>query len=208
MAQRNYWYLDNENVIKKGIKDFKWEPGMSISQRRKSCINLHEALKKDGKNPLDISSASTEELGVNLSAFNLTWKNHSIECLYQGSKVYENAGAQHQLYNMSPRQAKQSMKTLGNDKIIGFNFEGNDYPIVPRTLFYDWLYLHGLIENYGENFDFSMYDCFTDIQATINVYACQARAVCEYVAMQKTNTFYALNDINLFVKWHMIFVKG
>jgi hypothetical protein len=211
MAFRNYWTIKDGKIIK-GQEEFKWEPGMSTSQRRKSCKNLHEVIKeKTGSLPLDISSASTTELGVKLSAFNLIWRGHSIECWYQGSKVYSIAGPMHHLYNMTSRQAKASMKEANLGKLIGFNLEGVDYPMEPKTVFYDYLYLMGLIENYGQDLDLSEYEYFTDVQAVINIDACQARTVCEYKLLKEQGLLDKIKDFSNFddfVKWHKMFVAG
>ena len=207
MAQRNFWKIENGLVVK-GIEDFKWEPGMSTAQRRRSCINLHNVLKGKGFSPLDISSASTEELGVNLSAFNLKWNGRTVECWYQGSKVYKNAGVQHRLYNVSSLEAKKSMKALAGDQLIGFNLDGIDFPMSPKTVFYDWIYLNGLIQSYGKELDLSEYDCFTDIQAVINIDACQAKTVCMYTLLQRQDNFdTVMKDFNSFLRWHITYVK-
>lgn len=201
MAQRHFWRIEKDKVVV-GTADFKWEPGMSTAQRRRSCINLHEVLKDKGYYPFDASTASPNPFGVELSAFNLKWKRRSIECWYQGSKVYEKAGVQHSLYDMPSREAKRKMKELSGDKLIGFNLDGEDFPLFPRTVFYDWLYLNGMLETYGEKASFSEYDCFTDIQATMAVEACQAKALCIYVLLQKTNQFAVLNSFDTFIQWH------
>lgn len=208
MAKRNYWFIKN-GKIEKGVAEFKWEPGMSVSQRRKSCVNLHEVLvKQNGSLPLDISTASTTSLGVSLSAFNLTWKNKTIECWYQGSKVYENVGPMHHLYNMTSLEAKKFMKNSNLGKLIGFNLEGVDYPMSPQTVFYDWLYLQGMVENFGINLDLKSYEYFTDIQAVIDITACQARAVCEYKLLQEHGFLDKIKDFKSFINWHKIYVKG
>lgn len=207
MAQRNFWKIQN-GVIVKNVEDFKWEPGISIAQRRRSCINLHNVLKSKGYTPLDISSASPDEFGVKLSAFNLMWNGKTVECWYQGSKVYKNAGVQHHLYNVSSREAKKSMKALAGDQLIGFNLNGIVFPMSPKTVFYDWIYLNGLVQSYGKELDFSAYDCFTDIQAVINIDACQAKTVCIYTLIQQQNRFdEVMKDFDAFLKWHTTFVK-
>ena len=66
----------------------------------KSVDSLHAAaLKLPGiSRVLEVSSKSREELGVALSAFNLTFttlkhnRTFSVECAYQGSKVFERGG--------------------------------------------------------------------------------------------------------------------
>lgn len=204
MASRNFWYVNSKsNCVNKCIIEFKWEPGLSISQKRRSCNNLMCKLNYVGNfSPLDISSASTEKLGVALSAFNLMWRGKPLECWYQGSKIYSIAGAMHKLYNATSMEAKQSMKASNLGKLIGFNLEGVEYPTEPRTAFYDWIYLYAMLENYGQGLDLSQYDTFTDVQATLDVDACQARTVAEYRLMQLTNAFDCLSSFDSFVAWY------
>ena len=183
---------------------------MSITQKRQSCDNMHATLKARAKwsSPLDISSASTEYLGVQLSAFNLKWRGVTVECWYQGSKVYKNAGVMHKLYHADSKAAKHSMKELSDDTVVGFNLEGVKYPMKPATVFYDYIYLQGLLETYGNDLDLSMYNVFTDVQATLDIDACQARTVCEYTLLQKNKQLPLLDDFEKFKTWHEVFVKG
>ena len=88
--------------------EFKWHPGFAKSQLQKSIASLHTAAKKLKKTSpiLEISSKSTSHLGALLSAFNLSLKTQegqrmSVECAYQGSKVFENGGPYHELYSVS-----------------------------------------------------------------------------------------------------------
>ena len=207
MAERNFWLIQ-DGKIAKGSITFKWEPGMSTSQRRKSCQNLHSALKeKYDQAALDISSASTTDLGVKLSAFNLKWRGKSVECWYQGSKVYSIAGAMHYLYNATSMEAKQSMKQGGLGNLVGFNLEGTEYPMSPRTVFYDYIYLMGLLETYGDSLDLSEYGFFTDIQAVLNIDACQARTVCEYKLLQEEGNLGNVKSFDWFKEWHEAHVE-
>ena len=53
--------------------DFTWYSGFSKAQKQRSVASLHECFmrKFPGRRVLEISSKSTEPLGVALSAFNL-----------------------------------------------------------------------------------------------------------------------------------------
>ena len=133
--------------------EFKWHPGFAKSQLQKSIASLHEAAEKLNKiSPiLEISSKSTLSLGVSLSAFNLSLKTlndqkMSVECAYQGSKVFENGGPYHELYSVSSREAKMDERLRESGELVAFNFCGEDFPIEPKTAFYDWLYLTALCQ--------------------------------------------------------------
>lgn len=202
MAQRNFWVIQ-DNKVAKGIVDFKWEPGTSITQKRRSCVNLHNTLseKLGLTKVLDISSASTINLGVRLSAFNLMLNGKSVECWYQGSKIYDKAGHMKHLYNASSMEAKKSMKNPNLGRLIGFRLIDIDYPMEPRTVFYDYIYLRGLMQ-FEDKDKILDYEAFTDIQAIIDIDACQARSVCIYKLLHQQNKLSLVENFDVFKEWH------
>ncbi len=174
--------------------EFKWHPGFAKSQLQKSIASLHAAAEKLNKiSPiLEISSKSTSRLGVSLSAFNLSLKTlkeqtMSVECAYQGSKVFENGGPYHELYSVSSLEAKTDDRLSNSGNLVAFNFCGEDFPTEPKTAFYDWLYMTGL---YQKKRDFVKelegFQGFSDIvfnpNRSIN---CQARAAALFVSLSK-----------------------
>ena len=174
--------------------EFKWHPGFAKSQLQKSIASLHAAAEQVNKiSPiLEISSKSTSRLGVSLSAFNLSLKTlkgqrMSVECAYQGSKVFENGGPYHELYSVSSLEAKTDDRLHNSGNLVAFNFCGEDFPTEPKTAFYDWLYMTGL---YQKKRDFvkelEVFQGFSDIvfnpNRSIN---CQARAAALFVSLSK-----------------------
>ena len=181
-------YVDTVDI------EFKWHPGFAKSQLQKSIASLHAAAEKLNKiSPiLEISSKSTSRLGVSLSAFNLSLKTlsgqkMSVECAYQGSKVFENGGPYHELYSVSSLEAKTDDRLSNSGNLVAFNFCGEDFPTEPKTAFYDWLYMTGL---YQKKRDFikklEVFQGFSDIvfnpNRSIN---CQARAAALFVSLSK-----------------------
>ena len=174
--------------------EFKWHPGFAKSQLQKSIASLHEAAEKLNKiSPiLEISGKSASDLGRSLSAFNLPLKTlkgqtMSVECAYQGSKVFENGGPYHQLYSVSSREAKTDDRLRNSGELVAFNFCGEDFPIEPKTAFYDWLYMTAL---YQKKTDFvkelERFQGFSDIVFNPNrSLNCQARAAALFVALSK-----------------------
>ena len=77
MAQRPIFLStqikNNKEYFNAEIIDFKWHPGYSVSQKRKSINSLHENFtqKFTEKKVLEISTKSENQIGVELSAFNL-----------------------------------------------------------------------------------------------------------------------------------------
>lgn len=207
MAQRNFWVI-KDNKVAKGVIEFKWEPGTSIAQKRRSCVNLHNTLseKLGLTKVLDISSASTTDFGVKLSAFNLMLNGKTVECWYQGSKVYDRAGHMKHLYNVSSMEAKKSMKNPNLGRLVGFRLIDIDYPMEPRTIFYDYIYLRGLMQLDTRD-QILEYDAFTDIQAVIDIDACQARSVCIYKLLSYQGKLSILNNFDTFKEWHKAHVE-
>ena len=75
--------------------EFDYFSGFAVSQKQKSIRALHESFMDlfPEKKILDISTKSTENLGISLSAFNMEINNEgkriNLECAFQGSKKFE-----------------------------------------------------------------------------------------------------------------------
>ncbi len=116
MAERPLYIpaAEGSTLVRTKSIDFQWFPGMAASQKQKSVDSLHgAALKQLGiSRVLEVSSKSREELGVALSAFNLTFTTvklkhtFTVECAFQGSKVFERGGPFTDLFGMTSREAK------------------------------------------------------------------------------------------------------
>ena len=172
--------------------EFEWFPGMAMSQSRKSIASLHQSAKKQAglTDVLEISSKSPTELGVSLSAFNLmirTVKHErefSLECAYQASKVFEHGGPFLDLLNVKSSEAKRDPRLNQYGRLIKFRFFGNDWPLVPRTAFYDWLYINALHKRPELAEKVLTYRAFSDIAFNPNKSInCQAYAAALYVSL-------------------------
>ncbi|MEJ5151426.1 DarT1-associated NADAR antitoxin family protein [Comamonas sp. MYb396] len=173
--------------------NFQWFPGMAKVQSQKSIASLHENAKKEIsiQRILEISSKSPDDIGVNLSAFNLMvitpkGREYSLECAYQASKVFEYAGPFPDMLEMSSIEAKKDsrLKTSGN--LLKFSFYGRDWDLLPRTAFYDWLYINALHRQPALAEQVLDYQAFSDIafnpEKSIN---CQAYAAALYVSLHR-----------------------
>jgi hypothetical protein len=180
-------YVDTVDI------EFKWYPGFAKSQMQKTIVSLHEAAEKRGIAPiLEISRKSASRLGVSLSAFNLPLETESgqkmsVECAYQGSKVFEKGGPYHDLYWESSRAAKTDERLQNSGELIAFNLCGEDFPAEPKTAFYDWLYITALFQKKKDLMQqLETYQGFSDIvfnpSRSLN---CQARAAALFVALSK-----------------------
>lgn len=174
--------------------DFEWFPGMAMSQSRKSIDSLHTAARKqiEVSDILEISSKSPTDLGVSLSAFNLMIRTvkyerqFSLECAYQASKVFERGGPFVDLLNVKSIEAKRDPRLNQHGRLIKFRFFGIDWPLVPPTAFYDWLYINALHKHSELAEQVLTYRAFSDIafnpERSIN---CQAYAAALYVSLRE-----------------------
>lgn len=173
--------------------EFIWHSGLSVKQKQRSIGELHrEASEKYGLHrPLEISSKSDDPVGVALSSFNLkftTLKNQitlTVEAAFQGSKVFEKGGPYRDIFGLAPKDAKRDDRLKSSGSLTGFSFFGSDWPLMPRTAFYDWLYINALMKN-DELFEqIVTYGYFTDIEfnpeRSVN---CQARSAALYLSLR------------------------
>lgn len=188
-------FIPNEDfvgVTEKPI-DFQWFSGLSASQKKRSIGSLHSVVQKLGyERILEISSKSEIDLGVNLSAFNLRIKTRkygnefTVEAAFQGSKVFERGGPYKDLFGLDSLAAKKDIRLKESGSLVAFEFFGKRFPLVPRTYFYDWIYINALCQNISLSDEVKSYQCFTDIEfnpkKSIN---CQAHAVALYLSLFK-----------------------
>ena len=184
MAQRLIFIsVGNNSLVEEKMIDFKFYNGFSITQKAKSIKSLHESAKELGyDNILEVSTKSGNKIGWALSAFNLMIdfngdEKISVECAFQGSKVFEGDVQYTDLYHVESIRAKKDERLRNSGNIIGFSFEGEFWENEPKTAFYDWIYINALYRNYPDIVEeLIQYDVFTDIEfnpkRSIN---CQAR---------------------------------
>lgn len=209
MAKRPAWTIENGKVISNDF-EFDWNPGFAVSQKRKNIHNLHQAiLDETGNRALEISSKGEVELGNQLSAFNMRTCGVYIENVFQSSKKYENGGPYLDLLNVEPKDAKRDERHKTSGRLVAFVRDGVEWPLEPKTAFYDYIYVLTVIENFGCEMDLSQYQWFTDIEfnpgKSIN---CQARAVAIYKLILEKNVFEVLNNKDSWIEFHKQYVKG
>jgi hypothetical protein len=182
-----------EHLVEEIYFSFTWNPGFAPIQKKKNIVALHEAAHKKGYAPLlEVSSKSEEILGQRLSAFSLQIDTRigkiSIESAFQGSKVFEKGGPYTDLYKKTSKEAKKDERIKKSGKLIGFDFMGMQWELVPKTAFYDWLYIKALYPHRDYLKKLFYYKGFTDIEfnpkKSIN---CQARTCALLVSLMKLN---------------------
>jgi hypothetical protein len=181
----------DKRLVEEFSISFVWHNGMAPSQKKKNVAALHAAAAATrGLAPLlEVSTKSEEKLGQRLSAFNLKVQldesmSASIECVYQGSKVFERGGPFTDLYAVESRDAKRDSRLQASGKLIGFRYFDSEFPLFPKTAFYDWLYIRALFPHIEYLSRLRAYVGFTDIEfnpeKSLN---CQARSCATFVAL-------------------------
>ena len=196
MAERPVFIPTTEGraLVQTRTVPFQWFAGLSVAQKQRSVDSLHAAAAKLlGLEPiLEVSSKSREDLGVALSAFNLTFRPPGgspplcVECAFQASKVFAGGGPYTDIFRMSARDAKRDERLRSSGSLIGFRFSGVDWGLEPKTAFYDWLYLNALAERPELAAQLLRYSAFTDIEfnpeRSVN---CQAHSVALFVSLHR-----------------------
>lgn len=113
-------------------------------------------------------------------------KKVSVESAFQAGKVFEKGGPYTDLLNVSSRAAKTDERLKNSGKVIGFSFNGQNFPTEPKTFYYNWLYINAL-HSYPElTEELVKYDAFTDIVFNPNKSLnCQAEAAAIYVSLHR-----------------------
>lgn len=182
---------NSDHLVQEIPVTFTWSPGFAPIQKKKNVAAMHEAASIAGLAPLlEVSTKSEEKLGQRLSAFNLKIETPagtiSIESAYQGSKVFEKGGPYTDIYRMDSRAAKRDERIKNSGALTGFDFFGQKWPLVPKTAFYDWLYLSALEPHQDFLKRLYVYKGFTDIEfnpeKSLN---CQARTCALLVSLIK-----------------------
>lgn len=202
MAVRKVFYILNNKVVD---KDFviQWNGGFSLSQKTKNVEALHLAISNyfsvQFSSILEVSTKSSNPIGVELSSFNLELevdnKKYNVESAYQSSKVFRTILGDKQysnLINKSPYEAKKIINNENHANLIAFRFLGITFPITPKHLFYDWIYIKALNQIPCLDEILSNYEYFTDIEfnpeKSLN---CQARSLTLFIWLNKNSK---LND--------------
>jgi len=181
-------------LVREKYFEITWNPGFAPGQKKKNVAALHQAAARSGYAPLlEISSKSEDKLGRHLSAFHL--KVHEagkeairLEAAFQGSKVFEKGGPFTDLYSAEGKVAKRDPRLQESGRLTGFKFNGFSFPLEPKTIFYDWIYINAIYPHREWLERLYAYAGFTDIEfnpsKSIN---CQARSCALFVSLMKND---------------------
>mgnify|MGYP004522459925 FL=1 len=188
--------------------EFDWNGGFAKSQKQKNITAIHTGFKRrhPDKEVLEISSKSMQEYGEALSAFFLKkyvpdlGESIPVECVFQAGKVFEKGGPYQDIMEKTPREAKRDERLRNSGVLVSFWFDGKTFPLIPRTVFYDYIYINALFENPELAAEVMKYDAFTDIEfnpdKSIN---CQAKAAATFVALTRMGLIDKVRDFDTFI---------
>jgi hypothetical protein len=194
MAERPI-YIPRPNsraLVEEVFLSLHWSSGFAAVQKEKNIRALHEAAASVGiRNVLEVSSKSDKQRGQHLSAFYLKVRSKlhgeiSLESAFQGSKVFEHGGPYTDLYCKEAREAKKDQRIRESGGLVAFEFDGFRWPLEPKTVFYDWLYVGCLYPHRDWASKLFVYGGFSDIEfnpfRSVN---CQARSVALFLSLLK-----------------------
>ncbi|MGN0827277.1 MAG: DUF6977 family protein [Kiritimatiellia bacterium] len=192
--------------------EFKWTPGLAVSQTQKNIRALHEAFlaRYPGRRLLEASTKAPERLGKQLSPFLLGTMNRKgvfccVESVFQACKVFQDgAGPFPELFSEDPRTVRHTVKAHEPSPLKEFRYGAHAWPLEPTRLFYDYLYCSALKKNPDLARQISSYDCFTDISCnpkkSLN---CQAYAIALYRSLEINGKLEeALKGKDAFLRYH------
>lgn len=139
-AARPVYYIENGKITGRNVR-FEWFHGLSDQQKQHSIASLHHIIAELDKTsvPLEISTNGTDPLGVKLSAINLKLDGYAMENVFWSSMIFEKGGPFRELLNVRSKATIPDRRIRESGEIIGFNYDGKDFPVEPRTLFYDYI---------------------------------------------------------------------
>lgn len=210
MAERPVFRTwNNSPYMARVFVNFEWFAGLSKSQKQKSIRSLHESYHAifPEQKILEISGKSESELGRALSAFSLTKYVPSlgasipVENIYQSSKVFTEGGPYTDLLMVKSLDAKRDSRLKSSGSLTGFSYEGMKFPVKPRSLFYEYIYMNALLEHEDLAAQLMEYDAFTDIEFNHKrSESTQALAAARFVSLARAGLLDEIRDPKRFLK--------
>lgn len=151
----HFTQLENlDSILRNGLLSKE-----ALAQKQIS-YTYNDELRLEGKNNALCLSISFTTLKKN--------NTFSVESAFQSSKKFEFGGPYKELLDKDPRTAKKDIRLKTSEKLVSFIFFNQEWPIEPKTLFYDWLYINSLYKNKTLAEAILSYDAFTDIEFNHN----------------------------------------
>ncbi len=181
------------------LQSFSPEIGKDFAQKQKNVQTLHDAFLTQfpNKKILEISTKSTKNEGVALSAFNLLLNGIAVEKEYQAAKVFQYGGPYSDMrQNPSSKAVKKDPRLVNSGHLLGYYYDGRAF--AHDSLFYDWLYIRALLQNPEAATPLLRYNAFTDIEFDRNGRNCQARTAAMFVSLTDQGLLDQVEDYDQF----------
>ena len=201
----------------------EWFGGFALSQKRKCEIGLHNNflhMYPDYKT-LEVSCASTNQLGKRLSAMNLLKEVNvvidgnihkgitSVESVFQSSRVYDDGNEQigpfPEYIMVSGQDSKKKVKEASKGLHSYRYFFEDTYFYAPEyhiSLFYDFVYMNALLEDSNADVMRQLvegeYTAFSDL-ATLSLNS-QARSCAIFVGLYKAGLLDEIRNTENYLK--------
>jgi hypothetical protein len=194
MAERPIFVSEStgQMLVREIFVKLEWHSGFAAIQKEKNVEGLHLAAATAGFTPLlEISSKSEKTVGQRLSAFHLRVQSKlhgeiPLESAFQGSKVFKHGGPFNDLYTTDARSAKRDTRLRESGELVGFDFDGVHFPLEPKTVFYDWLYINAIYPHRRWCEILYEYAGFTDIEFNPRrSISCQARSCALFLTLMR-----------------------
>jgi hypothetical protein len=189
MATKLVFHPSDTKFYTEEMISFEYVQGLAFSQKQKNVDSLRRSIlwSHPEAHVLEVSTKSRDKIGIACSAFNLHIDGHCLESAFQAGKVFEGVGGFPEAANLSPKEARDYVKEhCGAHSLVGFHYMGHDFPLEPKTFFYDWLYVNALVQSKIDLAYAALYDTFTDIEFNEKKQVnCQARSTAIAVSLQR-----------------------
>lgn len=187
---------------------FEWHGGFAKIQSQKNIKAIHDGFNRIYPDVpvLEISSRGWQKGSKELSAFHMTKfvpelnRSVPVECIYQAGKVFLGGGPFLDLLEAKPKDAKQDARKKNAGYLVGYEFDGTCFPLIPASLFYNYLWINGLLEHPELAEIVLQYGAFTDIIFSSSSINCQAAAAAAFVALHKLGLLEMVKSTETFIQ--------
>ena len=184
---------------------FTWTSGFFLEQKQKNIQALHKAFleRYSEFRVLEVSTKSPRPVGAQICAANLTANfpegSYPIERLFQSAMFFEHKGPFPDLIDKDPKAAASDERMKDTGHLIGYSLFGTEYPALPKTIFFDWLYFKGLLDHPDEISTLYRFDAFTDIEYIPDrSLTCQPKASAMFSSLARANLLDRCRDFASF----------
>lgn len=124
-----------------------------------------------------------------------------VESLFQASKVFVEGGPYEDLYDYDALEIKDDPRLLHSGILTSYRFENQEYPLHPKTAFFDYMYMQALLEPQNAEICNQLleYDAFCDILfQEKRDFVCPARSAVVFVSLMRLGILQKMHSFEEF----------